>query len=106
LGRLDAGRGVPGTAKRRLALAAWPDEFETLLRRHCRFLEPDAEIDPDALLTSLGVDSIEVVEMIVLLEDLFGFTFPHEALTPEVFASAGSIWRTVRPLIPDEVARW
>jgi acyl carrier protein len=73
----------------------WPPEFETCLRPHCRLLDGDEPLDPDVPLAALGVDSLEVVELIVGLEAAFGVSFPDEALTPEVFATAGAVWRAL-----------
>lgn len=73
----------------------WPDEFDVIIRRHSRFVEPSTPIDPDALMASLGTDSLEIVELIVDLEDQFGISFTEELLTPEVFATPMTIWRAV-----------
>lgn len=77
----------------------WSEEFEAIIRRHSRFVEPLARIDPNALMASLGADSLEIVELIVDLEDEFGISFTEELLTPGVFATPMTIWRGV------EVAR-
>lgn len=69
------------------------------MREHCRFVGESEEIARDVPLPVLGVDSLDIVELIVQLEDSFGFSFPEEMLTPEVFATAGSIWAAVRELI-------
>jgi acyl carrier protein len=85
-------------------MVEWPAEFETLLRRHCRLAPPGAPIDPDELLINLGVDSLEVVELIVAIEDTFDLTIPQEALTPAVFATAASVWQMVSGLLPEGVS--
>jgi acyl carrier protein len=77
----------------------WPEEFETLLRRHCRLVPENRAIDADALLPALGVDSLEVIELIVSIEDTFELTMPADLLTPEVFLSARSVWRHVSGLL-------
>src|ERR1700728_1703919 len=61
-------------ARREDAVGSWPQEFDDLLRSHCRFVGPGTEIDPGASLPELGMDSLEVVELIVELEDCFAFT--------------------------------
>lgn len=73
----------------------WNLEFDALLRQHCRFIAPDSPIDPDALLVTLGIDSLEVVEIIVAIEDQFDIMIPEEMLTPEIFATPGSIWQAI-----------
>jgi acyl carrier protein len=77
----------------------WPESFEHLLRAHCRFLPDDAQMDGDASLASLGIDSLEIVEIIVKLEDEFQIEIPQERLTPEAFASPLTIWNLVSSLI-------
>ncbi|MEU4792137.1 phosphopantetheine-binding protein [Micromonospora tulbaghiae] len=79
-------------------MADWPPEFDALLRRHCRLVGTDAPIRPDALLVTLGMDSLEVVEFIVAIEDAFDLVIPQEMLTPEVFGTPSSVWRTVADL--------
>lgn len=81
-------------------MGSWPQEFDDLLRSHCRFVGPGTEIDPGASLPELGMDSLEVVELIVELEDCFAFTFPESLLTPQVFATPGTIWEAISPHIP------
>ena len=85
-------------------MADWSDEFEELIRRHCQLLPAGAPLDGDAALTSLGMDSLEVVEFIVSIEDTFDLTIPEELLTPQVFATTNTIWRAVDRLCA-EVAR-
>lgn len=77
----------------------WPPAFEPLIRQRSRVLGADAPLDPDQGLTELGVDSLEVVELIVNLETEFDIEFPPELLQPEVFATPGTIWQAVRSLM-------
>jgi acyl carrier protein len=70
----------------------WPNDFAQVIRARCRRLPVDSELAPDASLTALGVDSLEMVELIVGLEDAFGIEIPQHLLTPEVFATPGTIW--------------
>jgi acyl carrier protein len=79
-------------------MADWPDEFDVILRRHCQLDDADAPIDPDAMLTALGMDSMEVVEFIVSIEDAFDLTIPQELLTPQTFATPGTVWNMVAGL--------
>jgi acyl carrier protein len=54
--------------------------------------DPDA-IDPDTPLfgTGLGLDSVEAVEMVVSLEDTFGFKLPDDALGRRVMRTVGKL---------------
>ena len=77
----------------------WSAEFEDVLRRHCRFVTVGTTIAPEASLTELGMDSLQVVELIVDLEDCFEFCIPEPLLTPEVFAGPATIWEAIGPLV-------
>jgi acyl carrier protein len=70
-----------------------PDEFQGLIVPRCRFIESADQFSPRSPLTELGVDSLEIVELIIDIEDTYGIEFPQELLTPEVFTSAETIWR-------------
>lgn len=76
----------------------WPDEFDAVIRSHCRFVEPAAVIGAYEPMTALGADSLEIVELIVDLEDQFGIVFTEDLLTPDVFATPGTIWAAVELL--------
>jgi acyl carrier protein len=78
-----------------------PDSFQRLVRSRCRFIGPSGTLDPHASLAELGVDSLELVELIVDIEDTYGIEVPLEILTPEMFASASTIWLALRDLITD-----
>jgi acyl carrier protein len=82
-------------------MVPWPPDFENLIRTHCRFLSNHTPIDGDALLTTLGADSLQIVELIVGIEDMFDLVLPQSVLTPEVFATPATIWKAVSILLPD-----
>jgi diaminopimelate decarboxylase len=70
----------------------WTDEFEKVVREHCRFADSGSPLDPETPLALLGVDSIEIVTLIVDLEDAFGGQLPEDMLTPETFSTLGALW--------------
>ena len=47
-------------------------------------------------LTSLGIDSLGMVELLVALEDLFGIAFDDSALNPDELTTVGSVIDLVR----------
>lgn len=79
-----------------------PARFEQLVRSRCRLAEPDLPLDPSRTLVQLGVDSLEVVDLIVDIEDTYHLQMPEELLTPEVFTSPATIWQALRGLVPSE----
>lgn len=70
----------------------WTDQYEALLRAHCRLDDGVTFLQPDTGFALLGVDSMEIVSLVVDLEDELGFEFPEDLLTPEVFATPGTLW--------------
>ena len=83
------------------AEAADIDRFLAVLRRHCLSLAADDELDLDASLPSLGIDSVETVSLMVTLEEEFDLIFPPELLTPETFATPRSLWEGLRAHLTD-----
>ena len=75
-------------------------ELERILRTHARFLAPGTDIDPDLSIASLGVDSLDIIELVVQLEGKFDVEIPIEQVTPETFATPASIWRLLCGLDP------
>ena len=78
-----------------------PETFTELIRTAARFLADDAPLDPDAQLSALGIDSLEVVELIVQIEDMYGVEVPQDMLTPDVFACARTIWQALDKLLAE-----
>jgi acyl carrier protein len=74
--------------------------LEQILRAHARFLAAGADIDPDLPLASLGVDSLDIIELVVKLEDMFDVEIPPDRVTPETFATPASIEQLLRQLDP------
>ncbi|WP_229402110.1 phosphopantetheine-binding protein [Micromonospora okii] len=66
-----------------------------LVRPYVRAADARALDDPDAELVALGVDSLAVVELIVLIERRFSVTFPSDLLDWSTFRTVTSIAETV-----------
>lgn len=79
-------------------------DFEQILRTHARSLDPGIGIDPDVSLTSLGIDSLNMVELVVKLEGKFDVDIPSDEITPEAFFTPGTIWRLLCQLNPELAA--
>jgi acyl carrier protein len=78
----------------------WAEEFEQILRSHCRFAAPDAALDPDASFDALGVDSFGLLGLIVESEEALQVEFPEHMLTGEVLATPAALWRAIGQLLP------
>ena len=74
--------------------------LEKILRGRARFVAADADISPDMPLASLGVDSLDLIELLVSIEDEFDVEIPPEQVTPETFSTPASIWRLLCQLDP------
>lgn len=78
--------------------------LEKILRTHARFVAPGTDIDPDLPIASLGVDSLDIIELVVQLEGKFDVEIPLDQVTPETFATPSSIWRLLCQLDPELAA--
>ena len=81
-------------------MAGWTARFDGVLRRHCRLAAADHEIDPQRPLAALGINSLDIVELILDLEEMLGLQFPQDRLTPEAFASPQSVWELCTSVAP------
>jgi acyl carrier protein len=79
-------------------------DLEQILRTHARFLAPGTDIDPDLSISSLGVDSLDIIELVVQLEGKFDVEIPLDQVTPETFSTPRSIWRLLCELDPELAA--
>jgi acyl carrier protein len=79
-------------------------DLERILRTHARFLAPGTHIDPDLSIASLGVDSLDIIELVVELEGRFDVEIPPDQVTPETFSTPASIWRLLCQLDPELAA--
>jgi acyl carrier protein len=75
----------------------WAPQFESTLRQHAP-LADDGEIAPDVILSSLGLDSLALVSLLLDMEEAFGITIPDDFLVAETFATAGSLWSAIAKL--------
>lgn len=75
-------------------------KLDRILRMHARFICGGAEINPDTSLALLGVDSLDMFELIVRIEDDFDLAIPAERITPETFATPATIWQLLCEIDP------
>ncbi len=77
------------------------EEFESRIKQmiveRCFLTMSPEEIEDDALLMeSVGLDSVQVLEVVVGLEEVFGVTFEEADFDVENFSSVAAIARCVR----------
>lgn len=73
-------------------------QFVTILREHLRFAG-DGDVDPDANLRDLGLDSMGAVQLLFAVEDAYGVVIPDERFTDSTFESGGALWAVVEELM-------
>lgn len=75
------------------------DEIAGMVRHVKR--DPDLPLDRDTSITSLGVDSLDFVELLFMIEEKFGVDIPFNANADGTFpfATVGSAADEVRSLI-------
>ncbi len=69
---------------------------EEIEKQLCGFLNdnvlaPSVKLLPDTHLSSIGVDSFSLMEMILFIERRFGLVLPAESLTPDNIASVNAL---------------
>lgn len=79
-------------------MAEWDEQFESTVRTHLRYLRPETPLDAEARLVDLGLDSVQMISLLLILEEAFGVTIPDEALTQEMFSTPTTLWRVIAEL--------
>jgi acyl carrier protein len=96
----------PGSAVETLVVAASVGEVRGMddimrsvmdvARRHVKAEDASALDDPDADLSAIGVDSLEMVSFIFDLETSFSIEFPADMIVPETFLTMGTVADSIR----------
>ncbi len=58
---------------------------------HKNILAPEIDVSPETELTSIGVDSFSLMELVLFIERRFGLILPPESLTAENIASVKTL---------------
>lgn len=77
--------------------------FLTVLLGHLTAVDAIEQIPPNRALRMLGLNSMRAVDLVIDLEEEFGFLFPDETFRDETFETAASLWDVVAAL-PTEPA--
>ena len=75
-------------------------KLEKILRTYARLIADSDEINPDTSIASLGIDSLDMFELIVCIEDDFDIAIPAERITPQTFATPATIWQLLCQIDP------
>jgi acyl carrier protein len=75
-----------------------PHEFQEILRPHLPFAD-SGELSGLDDLAGLGLDSMGVVRLMVDIENAYGVQVPDELLDERTFATVGSLWAAISPLV-------
>lgn len=73
-------------------------DYERLVRAYCEFADSDSPLDLATPMVDLGINSSQVILLVVDLEEAFDIEFPIEFITAEVFETPGTLWATVQAI--------
>jgi acyl carrier protein len=76
------------------------EKLEKLLRANARFISSNADINPSIPLASLGVDSLDMIELVVQIESEFDLEIPLEEINSKTFSTPASIWQLLCRIDP------
>lgn len=83
-------------------MSDWDDRFPALLRENLPELPEAATLDSDTDLAAAGLDSVQLISLVMALEAEYGVTFADEYFSSTTFATAGTVWRSVEELRSNE----
>jgi acyl carrier protein len=75
--------------------------FVDVLTPYLRFHD-GRPIGPDSDLHTLGLDSMQAIEVLFAIEDTFGVALPDDAMNDTTFATAGNLWKEVEAALSSE----
>ena len=80
-------------------------KFLEVLVKHLKYLKSPADLTVDGPLRNFGLDSKDAVDLMLDIEDAYGFAFPDEFLNDKTFATAESLWQAVTTIKSSTAAR-
>ncbi|HEY7594357.1 MAG TPA: phosphopantetheine-binding protein [Actinophytocola sp.] len=75
-----------------------PSEFQEILRPHLPYADA-GDLLASSELASLGLDSMSLVELLADVEDRYDVELPDDILNESTFATVGSLWEALCPLV-------
>lgn len=75
-----------------------PGAFQEILRPHLPYAD-SGELTGSSELASLGLDSMGIVQLLGDIENSYDVELPDEILDESTFATVGSLWQALSPLV-------
>src|SRR5262245_61603316 len=75
----------------------WDERFEAIVRSNVSFLDSGQPLTEDTDL-AFNLDSLRMLNLLVMVEEEYGISFPDEKLTIESFTTPGTLWAIIRQL--------
>ena len=79
-------------------------QLKELMIEHLRMVQSADQIEDNAELTQLGMDSMSATNLMIDIEDEFDIKFTDDLLTPETFFSPATLAEAVAGLLKDQAA--
>jgi acyl carrier protein len=77
---------------------SWDLGFERIVRDNVPLLTDDLPLVPETNLADLGLDSLNMLGLMIAVEAEYGVEVPSELLTFRTFATPRALWTAVRRL--------
>ena len=75
------------------------EKLKTCMVEHLKLVKSEDQINDDAELASLGLDSMAATNLMIDIEDVFGITFSDDLLTPETFRTVTTLNSAIQKLL-------
>jgi acyl carrier protein len=79
-------------------MSDWDDRYPALLRENLPEFPEDATLDEDTDLVAAGLDSVQLISLVMALESEYDVTFSDEYFSSKTFATPGTVWTVVEEL--------
>lgn len=79
-------------------MSEWDDRYPVLLRENLPELPEGATLEPDTDLLAAGLDSVQLISLVMALETEYDVKFADEQFSSNTFATAGTVWQALQEL--------
>lgn len=86
-------------------MSDWDERYSALLCEHLPELPEGAPLESGTDLAAAGLDSVQLIGLVMGLEAEYGVTFADEYFSGVTFATAGTLWQAVQELRGAKVDR-